>query len=70
MCAKVKLPVSLDQANLSMQAIIIRKFTGLKKRDGRELKYSLGTSFSSSIPAVLVGVLYSAPDCPESPWLV
>lgn len=56
MRAKVKLPVSLDQANLSMQAIIIRKFTGLKKRDGRELKYSLGTSFSSSIPAVLVGV--------------
>lgn len=58
MCAKGKMPMSLDQASLPMQAIIIRKFTGLKKRDGRELKCSLGTSFPSSIPAVLVGVIF------------
>lgn len=35
MCVKGKLAVSLDQINLSMQAIIIREFTGLLM----ELKY-------------------------------
>lgn len=36
MHTKGNLPISLDQACMSMQAVITIKFTGLKKRGGEE----------------------------------